>query len=349
VRCYARRAKRDAVMMARVRATACLAPLLLVAVALGSACDARSSLSNPDGAPPAGAHIAAVPVAVQTHPKPASSGTFDGGCTSPSCGESPALRFVIIGDYGLSGPNEANVAALAASLKPDFVITTGDNNYPSGAAETIDDNIGRYFHDFIAPYRGKFGAGAGENRFFPCLGNHDWYSPGAKPYLDYFSLPNNERYYDVVLGPLQIFALDSDPTEPDGTTPESIQGRWLQERLATSVAPWRLVYFHHPPYSTGQHGSSLYMRWPFAEWGASIVYSGHDHTYERFDVAGFPYIVNGVGGNVLYELGEPLPESRVRHADVHGLVLVTATDTELVSRFLDDRGQQLDALRLTKP
>ena len=90
------------------------------------------------------------------------------------------------------------------------------------------------------------------------------------------------------------------------------------------------------------------MRWPFAEWGASIVYAGHDHTYERLDVDGLPYIVNGVGGKELYELGEPLPESLVRHTDVHGLVLVTATATEFTSRFLDARGQELDVLRLHK-
>ena len=90
------------------------------------------------------------------------------------------------------------------------------------------------------------------------------------------------------------------------------------------------------------------MRWPFAEWGASIVYAGHDHTYGRLEVDGFPYIVNGVGGKELYQLGELIPESLVSHADVHGLVLVTATATEFVSRFLDARGQELDILRLHK-
>lgn len=266
---------------------------------------------------------------------------------SPECGA--AQRFVIIGDYGSSNSAEADVAALVARLEPDFIVTTGDNNYPSGAAETIDQNIGRYFQAFIAPYRGKFGAGAHENRFFPCLGNHDWYTLGAKPYLDYFSLPNNERYYQVALGNVQLFALDSDPdNEPDGTTVGSKQAQWLEAELRVASTPWRVVFFHHPPYSSGPHGSSLFMRWPFAEWGASIVYSGHDHTYERFEVNGFPYVVNGVGGKDLYSLGEPLPESLVQHADVHGVVLVTVTATELVSRFLDARGQELDVLRLQK-
>jgi len=262
--------------------------------------------------------------------------------------ENHAQRFVIIGDYGASGPEEAKVADLARSLKPDFIITTGDNNYPSGEAATIDENVGRYFHDFIAAYQGDFGNGASDNRFFPSLGNHDWYASGAQPYLDYFSLPNNERYYDVVLGSVQLFALDSDPNEPDGTGFDSVQGRWFERRIKASTVPWRVVYFHHPPYSSGPHGSSLDMRWPFVDWGASVVYSGHDHTYERFEVEGLPYIVNGVGGNELYELVDPLPNSIVRHTDVHGLVLVTVTETELVSRFLDARGIELDAIHLTR-
>ena len=294
-------------------------------------------------------HLAANPIAVSASPAPSASvEPIDAGCVSATCGEVPAQRFVIIGDYGLSGPEEAKVAALAQSLKPDFLITTGDNNYPLGAADTIDENIGRYFHEFIAPYRGSFGQGASQNQFFPSLGNHDWYSFGAQPYLDYFELPSNERYYDVVRGSVQLFALDSDPNEPDGTTLDSAQARWFETRTRASTVPWRVVYFHHPPYSSGPHGSTLAMRWPFQEWGASVVYSGHDHTYERFDVAGFPYVVNGVGGNELYQLGEPQPGSVVRHADVHGLVFVTVTPTEFVSRFLDARGQELDVLRLSK-
>ncbi len=85
------------------------------------------------------------------------------------------------------------MAVLIKNWDPDLIITTGDNNYPDGAADTIDENIGQYFHEFIAPYKGSYGEGAQENRFFPSLGNHDWHSPDAQPYLDYFTLPGNER------------------------------------------------------------------------------------------------------------------------------------------------------------
>jgi len=327
-------------MAYRWQASRTLGPLILSCAALPLlACSDRITRAGYDQEPTAVSHVPAAPMAV-------TADAVDGSCAPPGC---DAQRFVIIGDYGSSGPAEAKVAALVARLKPDFVITTGDNNYPYGEAETIDENIGRYFQAFIAPYRGRFGAGAKENRFFPCLGNHDWASLGAKPYLDYFSLPNNERYYQIVRGNVQLFALDSDLNEPDGRTVDSKQAHWLEALLGAAVVPWRLVFFHHPPYSSAlTHGSTFEMRWPFAAWGASIVYSGHDHTYERLEVDGFPYIVNGVGGKDLYELGEPLTDSLVRHADVHGLVLVTATATEFVSRFLDERGQELDVFRLVK-
>ena len=321
------------------------------ALALGCAALSLVACSEPERHPrrdepsTATRHAPAVPRPAPMEPPPSAKPPL----VSDHADAETTTRFVVIGDYGLSGPNEANVAALVAELKPDFVITTGDNNYPLGEATTIDENIGRYFHAFIAPYRGKFGSGGDENRFFPSLGNHDWYAPGAQPYLDYFSLPNNERYYEITRGSVQLFALDSDPAEPDGTSADSKQALWLEAQLGAAQAPWRVVFFHHPPYSSGLvHGGAFEMRWPFAKWGASVVYSGHEHTYERLAVDGLPYIVNGVGGDELYALGEPIAESRVRHTDVHGLVLVTATATELISRFLDERGVELDVLSLRK-
>ena len=77
------------------------------------------------------------------------------------------VRFAVIGDYGLAGEPEAGVAALVKSWDPDFIITLGDNNYPDGAADTIDENIGQYYHEYIYPYAGEYGEGSDINRFFP--------------------------------------------------------------------------------------------------------------------------------------------------------------------------------------
>jgi tartrate-resistant acid phosphatase type 5 len=110
------------------------------------------------------------------------------------------------------------------------VITTGNNNSPAGASATIDANVSQYYHDFISPYTGQYGAGAAVNQFWLSFGNQDWGaaypSPnGDKPYLSYFTLPNNGRYYTFTQGPVQLFALDSDPNEPDGNASSSAQAQ----------------------------------------------------------------------------------------------------------------------------
>src|SRR5262245_52763720 len=94
-------------------------------------------------------------------------------------------RFAVIGDYGFAGQPEEDVADLVKAWQPELILTVGDNNYPEGTAETIDANVGQYYHDFIYNYTGTYGQGSPTRRFLPALGNHDWIAPGAQPYLDY--------------------------------------------------------------------------------------------------------------------------------------------------------------------
>lgn len=265
----------------------------------------------------------------------------------PTATPSPAVRFAVIGDYGLAGPAEQRVAELVKSWSPDLIITTGDNNYPAGAAETIDQNIGQYYHAFIAPYVGSYGEGADTNRFFPSLGNHDWQTAAAQPYLDYFSLPGNERYYDFTWGPVHFFALDSMFGEPDGVSSTSRQGQWLQRGLTASTACWQIVYMHHPPFSSGSHGSSDWMQWPYAAWGADTVLAGHDHTYERIERDGIVYFVNGLGGGARYPFKHIVDGSQVRfNADV-GAMLVEANDNEIHFQFISSGGETVDSYHLS--
>jgi len=261
--------------------------------------------------------------------------------------EPGTLRFAVIGDFGANTTGEEAVATLVKSWKPDFIITVGDDNYPAGEASTIDENIGKFYGEFIGNYHGKFGPGSPTNRFWPTPGNHDWVAKGLVPYLEYFTLPGNERYYDVTIGLVHLYALDSDSHEPDGTNVDSVQAKFLKEHLAASKACYDLVYFHHPPYSSSRHGSSLEMRWPFKQWGAEAVLSGHDHTYERFNVDGFPYFVNGVGGASLYDFGTPLPETQFRYNEGYGAMLVTATPSAITYEFFTVDGVKRDSLKVS--
>jgi len=248
-----------------------------------------------------------------------------------------AVRVAVIADYGDNSPNEAAVADLVHSFVPDIVVTAGDNSYDAGP---IDTNIGKYYSRYIGNYSGGFPPGSSINRFFPCLGNHDYGDGGGvNAYLNYFALPGasvqssntsgNERYYDFVYGPIHFFAINSNPEEPNGRDSTSVQAQWLRSQLAASNAPWKIVYFHHTAYSSGEHGGALPMRWPFRQWGADAVIAAHDHDYERFLFDGFPYFVVGIGGSGLRGFRTTQPGSVVRYAANFGAMLITADAGEL--------------------
>jgi tartrate-resistant acid phosphatase type 5 len=272
---------------------------------------------------------------------------------SPSdCGD--GMRFAVIGDYGQAGQPEADVAAMIDRWGVDSIVTAGDNNYMDGAAETIDANIGQYYHAYIAPYYGSYGTGAGvsasDNRFFPALGNHDWYTPDAQPYFDYFTLPGNERYYTVRRGPIEFFILNTDKNEPDGYAVDSAQAQWLRDQLAVSDAPWQIVVLHYPPYSSSaRHGSDRTVQWPFAAWGADAVIAGHDHLYERLQENGIPYFVNGAGGKDLYPFKPwSVSGSVVRYNQDYGAQLINATAQCVNLSFLSRSNQVIDSVTLRR-
>ncbi|HMI85671.1 MAG TPA: metallophosphoesterase [Polyangiaceae bacterium] len=258
-----------------------------------------------------------------------------------------SARFAVFGDYGMASTDEARVSNLVHSWDPDFVITTGDNNY-TGLSDGIDGVIGRYYSDFIGNYGGVYGSGSQTTRFWPSPGNHDWDVADLTPYIDYFTLPGNERYYDIGLGLVHLFAVDSDPREPDGTTADSVQARWLQASLARSTSCFNVVYFHHPAYSSGPHGSSFEMRWPFEAWGADVVLAGHDHVYERFEVGQIPYFTVGLGGGSPYTFVTTVPESRAQFNSDFGAMLVTANRRGMLFEFFDANGALVESFLSSK-
>ena len=281
----------------------------------------------------------------------ASACGVSGGVDLPRGG---GLRFAAIADYGVDDENELSVARLVKGWKPDFLITLGDNNYEAGLASTIDDNIGKYYSEFIGGYAGSYGPGGPTNRFWPCVGNHDWYAqPGGsmQPYLDYFhALPGNKRYYDFVVGDVHFFSVDSDAHEPDGMTATSTQAAWLEARLGAATECFKIVYFHHPPYSSGPAMFTVpEMRWPFREWGADLVLTGHQHQYERLEVGGMTYVVAGLGGALnRFDFSATQAESLVRYNADFGALRADVTQDGLAFEFRDTKDQLVDAFTLNK-
>ena len=147
---------------------------------------------------------------------------------------------------------------------------------------------------------------------------------------------------------MDVFVLDSDEHEPDGVSSRSAQARWLEQALAASHAAWKLVVMHHPPFSSGtKHGSSDWMQWPYAAWGADAVLAGHDHTYERIVNDGLPYFVNGVGAGDTSRFGRPLPVSAARFTGDAGAMLIEAGPGDVAFQFVKVGGRVFDEYRLT--
>jgi len=277
------------------------------------------------------------------------------------------IKFAVIGDFGDGtfryGNHVVNVANIVHSWNPEFIVTVGDNTYmpkKDNEADQYDSDVGQFYYQYIYPYSGQYGQGSGINRFFPALGNHEYYEPnfgvGIQEYLDWFVLPGNERYYNVRWSEeVEIFVInnyngysskDLGNEEPDGSDANSIQALWLKNELSSSTATWKLVFGHVPPYASGVTSSqSLSTRWPFKEWGADAMFAGHRHNYERLVVDGMLYFVDGTGGYGLHSFTEPVIGSQVRIKQ-YGAMLVDANPNDITFKFINELGVELDSFTL---
>jgi acid phosphatase type 7 len=214
----------------------------------------------------------------------------------------------------------------------DAVLLLGDNQYPSGSLETYQ----RYFQ----PTWGRF-----KEKIHPAPGNHEYRTPGAKGYFDYFGARAGDPkkgYYSFDLGSWHLIALNSSDacrTVPCGEGSEQLQ--WLKDDLEASDKKCTLAFWHHPRFSSGPHGdfAGLSAVWNTLEaHGVELVLSGHDHIYERFAPlsadgtesadGGIVSFVAGTGGAPIYQLGTRRKSSVVASASTHGiLALSLAADT----------------------
>ncbi|RIL12197.1 alkaline phosphatase [bacterium] len=289
------------------------------------------------------------------------------GGDRPTAPDHPAstVTLAVIGDYGTADANALAVATLIGGWNPDFILAVGDDYYGAAGepdpAKRYDRSTGQYYCAFLKDVTttGSFCPSglAAVNRFFPALGNHDYSDAGVGAYLGYFSLPGagipgsgssgSERYYDFLRGPAHFFVVDSDEALRNATD-RAAQQAWLQAQLAASSAKWKVVYFHHPPYSSSSfHGSTPGMQWPFAAWGADLVLAGHDHTYERIQLGdGVTYLVAGLGGAPPYGFGAPVAGSQARYNSLRGALRLTVTDAAVDGRFVSVDGVEQDAFHL---
>ena len=239
--------------------------------------------------------------------------------------------FAFVGDYGIETPEAAQVGALIRSWDPAAVMTLGDNNYEYGSSSTIVKNTEPY-HMFI-----------NEGRFYPAIGDHDWWTNNARPYREYFNLPGNERYYDFVHSDVHFFVLNSVEEEYDGVEIGSRQYEYFEAAAQASTARWKIVYFHHTPYTSGKPSYAEYMRWPFEALGMDAVVSADKHIYERLHIGGIPYFVNGLGGKSKHPFREIEPRSQARYNDEFGALKLRVSHRALTFDFINMNGVLIDS------
>ena len=260
--------------------------------------------------------------------------------------EEPLLRFAAIADNGFGSPDQAAVAKSmwgTYQQKPyAFVLMAGDNIYSYGEIKLAK----AYFEEPYAPL-------LKENvQFYAVLGNHDIIkSNNGLDQINYKPFNMSDRYYaftkgNVQEGKIEFFALDT-----NDNAPWEAQLAWLDLQLAKSTAPWKIVYGHHPLYSSGRHGGDRELVAKlapiFAKHKVSIYLCGHDHGYERsIPIDGTVYIVNGGGGAPLYKFGKSPQTAFV--SSQFSFITFDVYQDKIITKAISTDGKVFDRAIITK-
>jgi len=267
--------------------------------------------------------------------------------------ENQAIRVVALGDFGSGDKNQLAVAkalALRHSQEPySLGISLGDNFYRCGISSTSDSGWKTRWEDLYTPLG---------ITFFASLGNHDYghppiicpgkaVSPDAE--LQYTAHSKSwrmpARYYTFVAGHARFFAIDTEGWS-------SKQAAWLKKILVeTQNEPgvqWRIVYGHHPMYTSGVHLNERRigalrreLSGLFKETKVDLYIAGHDHDMEHLRANGIDYLIAGTGGAKLRGFHSLTPES-IFHATTFGFLDLSIDQHTLTAKFLDTKLASLE-------
>lgn len=262
--------------------------------------------------------------------------------------EERSIKFAIIGDSGRGSAEQHAVAAQMVAYRQRFdyrfVLMAGDNIYEGPA--TPDD----YRLKFAEPYKLLLDAGV---QFFAVLGNHD---DPEQIYYQPFNM-DGKRYYTFTppvdlltrLGTrVRFFALDS--TNLDGT-----QMQWLERELRESDAEWKVALLHYPLYTSGRYalaarGHRFALESAFVDGGVDVVFSGHEHIYQRSQLQkGILYFVTGGAGSL--RAGDAKMSANIAKSydtDYH-FMLAEVTDEGFFFQAINRLGETVDAGSLKRP
>ena len=199
-----------------------------------------------------------------------------------------SLKMAVIGDNGSGDRLQMELAGQMALFHQQFpyelVVMVGDNFYGSQKPADLEKK-------FAVPYKPLLDAGV---TFQAALGNHDDVSAN----INYAPLNmRGQRYYTYARKGVRFVVLDTNELDAP-------QLRWAESTLQQAAEAWKIAYFHHPLYgNAGRHGSNVDIRVllepMLLKYGVQVVFSGHDHVYERLTPQkGIHYFVTGSGGKL---------------------------------------------------
>jgi 3',5'-cyclic AMP phosphodiesterase CpdA len=254
------------------------------------------------------------------------------------------IRFPVIGDWGTGDHDQTGIAQQMVATHQnnpfDFVISAGDNIYPNGSGRHFAKNFEQPFAKLLAD----------RVNFHVVLGNHD-VREGRQDQCQYPLFNMGGRNYFTLQqgdGLLELFMLDS-------TDFDAAQAGWLEQKLKSSTAHWKIAVFHHPIYSSGKrHGSDLDLRKKLepllVRYGVNVVFSGHDHFYERIKPQqGIHYFITGAGGKTRrggVDLDSPI-RAQSYDEDNH-FMLIDADHSSINFQVISENGGVIDRGEISK-
>jgi hypothetical protein len=244
-----------------------------------------------------------------------------------------SLKFAVIGDSGEPGSGQIRIAQQMAAWRGrfpfEFVLMTGDNLY---GRESERD----YQRKFALPYKALLDRGV---KFYASLGNHD---EAAQTRYKPFNMGGEKYYTFKPQNGVRFFAIDSNYVDPK-------QIEWLDKELTASGSDWKIVFFHHPLYSSGAtHGSADTQRALleplFLKHGVNVAIMGHEHFYERLKPQkGVAYFILGSSAKLRRgDLRKSALTAYGNDTDYTFMLLEVAGD-ELYYQAISDKGVTLDA------
>ena len=251
---------------------------------------------------------------------------------------SNSVRFAVIGDSGTGEHEQYELADLMEQYREkvgfDFVIMLGDNIY---GGHRPDD----FRKKFEIPYHSMIQSGV---KFYASLGNHD--DPNDERLYKPFNM-NGQRYYSFKKGDSEFFALDSNYMSPE-------QLGWISQSLQTSKAKWKIAFFHHPLYSNGlTHGADLDLRARltplFRQYGVNVVFSGHEHVYERIAAEdSIHYFIVGNSGKLVTHDFKASNEMQKGFDTDRTFMLVEIAGDQLHFQTVARTGETIDAGEMSR-